>query len=380
MYNGKIFYNGKLYVCRKTEDNKSINSAKLDADYKITEIIEMTNEDFQIIKKEISKDTSNIFKNKKLNEIAKINPLIAHVDIFVNYLDKILDEIPYECRGTFYKNLETLDIKIVKNLKINSKNFSAAADYEIKTNTIRISKEALDNFKLHQKNKCPNSTINDFLARLIIHELFHTASTIYDKETKQTKAGVIAKRNDLLINSALNEGITEVLTNKVLDSDNTKLDNIFKYKEFTRLVNQLIILVGYDNVISSYFLNNGTESIKDGLYFINNDYEAVDKSITLFGLVDSNNYDNPIDMDYIVRFQYCLLLFFEMKLEILKKYNNFDEIKDIMDCMIENILFITSKNRKVNKSIETIQLQALTKYNEIKNKYYYLKEPYQRKR
>ena len=379
MYYGKILRNGKLYACNKPIENNAKTEVTLENKSKISSIIQMNNTDYEIINEEMNKDIEHIFKSDALNEIAKINPFIAHADILVDYLDKIENEIPKQLRYSFYKNLETLDIKMVKEIKSDSDDVVVPADYDIKSNTIRISYKELEKFKANQKKKFPDITLYEFISRIIVHELFHMASTCYDAETKTARTGVITKGYQYVLHKSLNEAITEILTTKVIN--NEKLNDIIKYKIFVYLTKQLITLVGYENVIYTYFANQGVENIKDGLYDIDCDYDNAIRTMMEFAFVNPEDYSSKRQMLHIINFQHQLLLYFEKQFQIHEFYKNYEGINEIIDCLKTYNVRLTTKDEDLKKVINEPTRLSAEKYNELINKYnIYQKSSNQRER
>lgn len=343
MYNGKILKNGELYI----------GSSNV--------------------------DVSNIFKSQKLNEIAKTNPLIAHADILIETLDEVESLIPDHLRDTFYKNLKTLDIKIVDDIECKYDDLVVAANYNIKENSIIINKEQIKVIQKRITKKYPDCTINDYLKRTITHELFHMASTVYNKENKSLRSGVIQKNiNNVIINLSLNEGITEVLTIKTNIHEN--FEDITKYNHFIRLTNQLIQLIGYDYIIYSYFGNYGTERIIELLAEIDLDYIKAKKVMDTFSIVHPER-KNENDILNLINFQISLLEYFEVLLKRYKKEQNYDEIDRIIKCISENTIQFNTTNKKMQKITEYPNSIIKQKFYDIMKKYSNLsKDSYQRKR
>lgn len=157
-------------------------------------------------------DAYNLHKKSKPPKISKISlpPEVTNKNKIVDFekiiskklgsdveyfAKKLLTTFDYNDLTCFYNNINELNI-IIKQKKINtnSKGQRTLAYYKFKNNSITI------------KNEKFNYTI--------FHELFHMASTKYEKEVVYTGFSQNLLKKNLRIANSLNEGYTQLLTER----------------------------------------------------------------------------------------------------------------------------------------------------------------------
>ena len=256
------------------------------------------------------------FKNN-LKELKKINNGVEiNKDIEIEKTDKIVmpPELISNHTGINYKNIISYEFseEIAKFARIMTTNFSSENLVILynNINDLKIEKIYMNEFLEHIKNiifkrgtKYLNvAGYNVFLNRVRIeeeyvdidmpHELFHMASSVYDKEKKILYTGFVQTiiKENRNIGDGINEGYTEWMVAKYYDesilSDSTsykylcnvarnldeivgkdKMENLYLKANLKGLVEELVKYNSYDNVMhfisaSDYLYHNLNESRK----------------------------------------------------------------------------------------------------------------------
>lgn len=298
------------------------------------------------------------FKNN-LKELKKINNGVdINKDIEIEKTDKIVmpPELISNHTGINYKNIISYEFseEIAKFARIMITNFSSENLVILynNINDLKIEKIYMNEFLEHIKNiifkrgtKDLNvAGYNVFLNRVRIeeeyvdidmpHELFHMASSVYDKEKKVLYTGFVQTiiKENRNIGDGINEGYTEWMVAKYYDesilSDSTsykylcnvarnldeivgkdKMENLYLKANLKGLVEELVKYNSYDNVMhfisaTDYLYHNLNESrkskqekevITNELKFINKFMiESITKSTALM------YSDNEISIEDIV--------------------------------------------------------------------------------
>ena len=298
------------------------------------------------------------FKNN-LKELKKINNGVEiNKDIEIEKTDKIVmpPELISNHTGINYKNIISYEFseEIAKFARIMTTNFSSENLVILynNINDLKIEKIYMNEFLEHIKNiifkrgtKDLNvAGYNVFLNRVRIeeeyvdidmpHELFHMASSVYDKEKKVLYTGFVQTiiKENRNIGDGINEGYTERMVAKYYDesilSDSTsykylcnvarnldeivgkdKMENLYLKANLKGLVEELVKYNSYDNVMhfisaTDYLYHNLNESrkskqekevITNELKFINKFMiESITKSTALM------YSDNEISIEDIV--------------------------------------------------------------------------------
>ncbi len=126
----------------------------------------------------------------------------------------------------FFRNIESLDFQ-----KIEDKKDNTLAYYTAKDNKITF--------------------IKDFNSNTIIHELFHMASSYYEKDQDISYIGFRQKGKDLDIGIGLNEGYTEVLANRYSNINESR--SYIHEKKYAKILEDII---GKDLMQSLYLQAN----------------------------------------------------------------------------------------------------------------------------
>lgn len=214
--------------------------------------------------------------NFKFADIKRLDKKFnIQVETSINdFLKVMLSIFKEEDLPLLFSNLKTLSVKKYKlNDYIFLKNFDAY--YSSNVNTITIHKNKLN---------------------VIYHELFHMASSFYNKDNQMIFTGF--EQNNLFkkgIGKALNEGYTQILTERYFSE---KLENVYNIeKSFAQVIE---MIVGKEKMQSLYFRAD------------------------LPGLI--NEFQNYCNNDEIIK-----LL---NDLDILSKYSNKEKIKNVNDPQI----------------------------------------------
>ena len=155
--------------------------------------------------------------------------------IYVHHFLNTLNSVLPNCNFKFLNN----NIKTVKIEKFSyveqKKNINIAAYYDAINNILKIPNNIMDN---------------------IFHELFHMASTIYVNDYLFSGFQVISFEDKLLIGKCLNEGYTQLLTDRYFKfSTGLELEKKYAYS--------LEKILGEETMTSSYFKADLSQLIND---------------------------------------------------------------------------------------------------------------------
>ena len=242
-----IEYDGKKIDYHKVQKNKSIT--------------DLSNEELSYIKKLRKIDSRYIYNAEDIRRIVAHNPNIDEHGDYVEILSLVEKIIPKGCDRNFYRNIKDLKIQLdmedtLENTK-RDKTLVAGA-YDIKENEIIIPKEFIE---LIFNGSTSNKDFSTKIKLVLLHELFHMASSEYDKEKDIVNCGfyVYPTRNMEQQNVGLTEGMTEMCVSLITGVSNS---NNSTYSVGELFCKQLCLLVGLDTMLESYFNNLGIENIK----------------------------------------------------------------------------------------------------------------------
>ena len=297
------------------------------------------------------------FKNN-LKELKKINNGVdINKDIEIEKTDKIVmpPELISNHTGINYKNIISYEFseEIAKFARIMTTNFSSENLVILynNINDLKIEKIYMNEFLEHIKNiifkrgtKDLNvAGYNVFLNRVRIeeeyvdidmpHELFHMASSVYDKEKKILYTGFVQTiiKENRNIGDGINEGYTEWMVAKYYDE--SILSDSTSYKYLCNVARNLDEIVGKDKMEKLYLKANLKGLVEE--------------------LVKYNSYDNV--MHFISATDYLYHNLNESRKSKQEKEVITNELKFINKFMIESITKSTALMYSDNEiSIEDI--------------------------
>ncbi len=321
--------------------------------------VSLNEEELKEVKKYLNRNKSSIYYTEKLSSSAKDNNELSFMD---NYLHQFLaylnKTIPNNCLDNFYTNLQTLKINL--NLQVldepitDEVKANINSSYDIENNSIFIDPNSIRQYRLiAQKTSNPDEFLWSNISHDLIHELFHMASS-----KNFGKGGFVCgfDRQPAIHtyeeNRGLTEGFTEVLACACVPNAFEFSCNYFIEE---MLVNQLLMTVGVQVVMESYFNNLGIKTIAEKLCEFDHDF---DEALFLFELIEINfNLDKNSPSNILARIEMRLLYYFEAKIDtdILNNVKNEDIIKQIE----------TYKSYLVTRDILEVRKENTPKYDGI---------------
>ncbi|MBR5369864.1 MAG: hypothetical protein IK137_01010 [Bacilli bacterium] len=169
---------------------------------------------------------------KKYDEIDEKKVLEKRFgELIIDFAKVVNEKIPEFNWSIFLNNLNTLKTG-TKSFKLSNfiYNKNTEGDYSPASNTIRLSEH---NYRI-----------------TITHELFHVATTIYDRAHGIIFCGFEQVRGNSTIGEGINEGYTQYLAEKTFGKENT-LGTAYTYEK--RIAEVLENIVGGEKMRSLYF-------------------------------------------------------------------------------------------------------------------------------
>lgn len=260
-----------------------------------------------------------------------------YIEYLTGLIFSFLDE---KYHKSLRRNLKSLKFKYEPLLlseipAYNNNEFLSAGGYFIQENTIEIYGNGILGYYSMSKNEVnPDKYYYDKLKTVLIHELFHVASTNYDYKDKELKVGFSTSPSKETgdVNQGLTEAITELLTLELLEITIPE-DYFFELY----LAKQLMVLVSRDIILDSFFNNEGIIEIKRELMKYGVDDNRVEHIFFLFEenyyLInfDENEHKRNILLSSL-QFEFINILHKKLinsslpKEEILYKLNEFEDI------------------------------------------------------
>lgn len=236
-----------------------------------------------------TKDGYN-YDSQLLMELMHSNPsLNSNFEYYYNFLSYIEGIIPEKYKSNFYNNLKTLQIELNLDVEpktdVEKKFYTTCGGYNTKDNRIVISPESISQIReISKVTNDPNRFFWKHFNKDLLHELFHMASSNYDKETGISLSGFdkYPANNIYDSNRGLTEGMTEVLSCCGIPGT---IEIACGYYIEEMFINQLTQIVGTQPLLDSYFGNLGNNLLCEKLCEINDD---VAKASSLFALIDLN--------------------------------------------------------------------------------------------
>ena len=254
---------GKVFIIWENDERKFYKETKKG-------LVNLTEEELKIVNKIFDNSKNTEYYSIKVENILRNNNDIENKDYIINFLNWLENIIPEEYRTNFYRNLETLKVKLnfdcdFSNIQTNNEKNETCAGYNITTNTLNVSPSYLKRtWEVAQKTNNPIAFYWREVSSTILHELSHMASSRYDSNTKISFCGFdiypSTKQSDS--NRGLTEGMTEIIA--MAGVPNT-IEIASRYYFEASFVNQLIAIVGLNVISESYFGNKGTKEIEKEL-------------------------------------------------------------------------------------------------------------------
>lgn len=335
--------------------------------------IELTEQEREVIDNIFYDNYGYIFYSEKLNVIVYNNNKLENKSYLMNFFEYIERMIPEDCRDNFYHNLETLETKLnfdtnFLDLEVNNEeNINTSGNYNTKDNKLSISELSLKKtFEIAKKNSNPENFFWTEINLTVLHELFHMASSKYNKETEVSLCGFNTYPTDIEeeCNRGLTEGLTEVLSfGGIPDA----IEVASGYYIECLFVNQLALIIEFDVILESYFANKGIGKMKKALNTIINNEEL---ATVLFRKIEDNFYlgENDCKQTITASIQSILINYFKAKL--LNDINNGVEPKVIKAALdrYKNMLVTNSLLQTINKKPENYigLANSIMQFNELK--------------
>lgn len=333
----------------------SFNKEKIFVDYKDGKLLFMkyindkliilTEEETNIILNSLRTNNEHVFNSQELVDLMHSNSsLNSNFNYYYNLFSCVESIIPSKYKSNFYNNLKTLQVDLNLDVIYNEEEksfYTDSAGYNTKNNKITISPRYIKETK-EVSEKTSNK--EEFFWReynhTLLHELFHVASSNYDKNTGITLGGFCKyPLNDAkFTNRGLTEGMTEVLACCGIPGT---IEIACGYYIEELFVDQLSQIIGPEPLIESYFGNLGNELLCEKLKEIDgsgiNDYY-------LFNLIELNySLKEENDKQTILGgIQEKLVLYFSKK--ILKDIENGLSEKEIRNKIIMYKNYLVTKD------------------------------------
>lgn len=251
-------------------------------------LTELNEDEKNKILDELKGDDGYNYDSEMLVELMKSNSsLNSNFDYYYKLLSYIENIIPDKYRSNFYNNLKTLHIDLnldAEILKSSDGSYIEVGSYDTKSNKIVFSPEAVKNLKDNSKMADdPKDFFWKIFNKNVLHELFHMASSCFDKEKQIALCGFDKCPNDNICDS--NRGLTEGMTEVLACCGIPVVVNTVSYHIEVLLVNQLASIIGFKPLIDSYFGNLGNKLLCEKLCEIEDDYELAS---SLFSIINFN--------------------------------------------------------------------------------------------
>ena len=217
-----------------------------------------------------------------------------------------------------------------------------------------------------QKQNIEKEEILKSVEQIFLHEFVHMASSSYNNETNTLITGF--EKNGSITNTALNEGMTELISLYIVKP---KYQILSEYIIEQHLTNQLLIIIGQNNMLESYFSGTETKIIEEKLQELgkkvnieqNTPYKLLREIENVYIFKESNN-----EQDCLANAQNMLLTYLDTKLYLLQQESKQDEIDYIISRYSQSIL--TPKKLSIDEYQRFINIEQTQKYfEEIKEKY-----------
>lgn len=321
----------------------------------IDELVRLSHEELEIVNKIFDISKYNEYYSMRIESILNNNDNIDNKEFVINFLLFLENIIPNDSKINFYRNLESLKVKLnldvnLDEVKENNNSVMKAGNYNVKKNELFIEQSYLK--RLWDIAQSSNNPIDFFWNELnldILHEFCHMASSRYDLETGIAYCGFdkYPYTNPSDGNRGLTEGMTEVIA--MAGITNT-IEIASGYYIEVSFINQIMLIVGKDVMLKSYFDNEGTTLIEKEL----DKYKSgLLSSKILFRRIEDNFYLNSFDgrQGVLAGVQAELIDFYENKMlySIRNGLMSYEEVNESLT-MYENMLITPDKITLMRKN------------------------------
>ena len=338
---------GKVFIIWENDERKFYKETK-------TGLVKLTEEELKVVNKIFDNSKYNEYYSIKIENIKKNNNDIENKDYIINFLNWLENIIPEEYRTNFYRNLETLKVKLnfdcnFSNVETTNERSEKCAGYNVRMNTLNINPSFLKRtWEIAQITNNPTEFYWKEVNEVILHELCHMASSRYDFNTEISFCGFdiypASKQSDS--NRGLTEGMTEIIA--MAGVPNT-IEIASGYYFEASFVNQLIAIVGLNVISESYFGNKGTKEIEKEL----DKYGRVNlNSNLLFRRIEDNFYLKDFEgrQGVLAGIQATLIEYYKNKMlfYIQNNLNSKEEVEQSL-AFYETMLITPEKLKLMNK-------------------------------
>ena len=281
---------GKVYIVWENDERKFYKEDN-------GRFVSLSFDEFKIVSSLFNKSKHDNYYSERINSILSNNNDIDNKEFVINFLNFLESIIPENCRDNFYRNLETVKIKLnfdtdFLNSQTNESSFLKVGNYNVKYNIFHMEQSYLKRlWEIAQKNSNSEDFFWKEVCLDILHELSHMASSRYDSDTNISYCGFdkypYTKQSDG--NRGITEGMTEVIA--MTGVPNTIEISSGYYIEAS-FINQLMQILGRDVIIESYFSNKGTIELEKELDKYQSDFL---NSKLLFRRIEDNFYLKDFD-------------------------------------------------------------------------------------
>ncbi len=346
----------RIYIVE--EDSKLVYKKLVD-----NNLVSLTEDELNEVNKYLKRNRSSKYYSEKLNTIIASNPDInCYGDYLKSFLEYIESFIPPQAVDTFYQNLQTLKLELnldVINEPITDYSIAErrdAAYYDIENNVLTIDKDNIKQYqKIAQKAKNPQEFFWQNFNHDLMHELFHVASSKQFDNHFICGFDYRPATHSYEENRGLTEGFTEILACYAVPIEN---EFACAYYIEELIINQLMVVIGPEVMLDSYFNNSGIKNMAEKLCEFDPDFEA---ALNLFELIEVNfNLDKDSPSNVLAQIEITILYYFEEKIEkdILNGVSKDDILKSIEDykrfLVTRDILNIRQENTRKYDGIEGV--------------------------
>lgn len=246
--------------------------------------VKLTRNEFDVIEDTFDNFNPFIMQTIVTDHLLQINTKTpANIKkIIENVIVEVEEYIPTDLRESFYNNLGTVRVESNHSSKLHRSSKNAYGFYSGYDNNLVFVYDNIEKrYEYLKKFKDGDVLYQQFVDKLIAHELFHMASFKSDDFEYTYSCGIISYPRDSHFQqcTGLNESITELFAIKCTNSKTIVTDPYFIE---STMLNLLLTIVDSKIVMETYFRNNGIEPIVDEIAKYTTDRKHAYRVITLF--------------------------------------------------------------------------------------------------